>query len=241
MFAREFTKQIDYFAYPRVGSHLLFHCLSGLYELVMFDMDCLANEEVRSRLQEVNPSALYALRLRDSNAASPPPIHVDPAPNGIHGEVVDRGLPILCLVREPIATVYSAYRLRKDRLSEKISDPGKWVCSRLKEYEGFYRRVMEVKADVDDRFLLLRFEELVTDVAPLEALCKFVGAQPKLDPSFVRYVTDFEFFVLQGERTFYRSGKNDSWKRDEHFASLIASITYPDVPGLGYEAPTLVA
>jgi hypothetical protein len=144
------------------------------------------------------------------------------------------------LVREPIAAIYSSYRLRQDRLGEEITDLREWIDKQLNEYADFYRRALSVKSDVENRFLMLHYEELVEDATALETLCKFVGVQPKLKPSFVRYITNFESFAIKGERTFYRSGQNDSWKQDELFVSLIASATYPDIPELGYNAPALL-
>ena len=66
MFVKNYTKRFDYFAYPRVGSHFLFHIFSGLYELILFESDDFETEEYLSRKTEINRYSLYALSLYDS-------------------------------------------------------------------------------------------------------------------------------------------------------------------------------
>ena len=54
MFVENYTKRIDYFAYPRVGSHFLFHIFSGLYELILFESEDFKTEEYLARKNEIN-------------------------------------------------------------------------------------------------------------------------------------------------------------------------------------------
>lgn len=237
MFTNRYTKRIDYFAFPRVGSHYLFYCLKGLYDMVMFEMDCFLTEETRTRQNEIRPEALYALGLHDPSRPLPPPIHIDPAPNGIHGQPVSRGLPILCLMREPVPTIYSAYRLRQDRFGEIIDNPKQWLQNQFQAYENFYRNALKVRDAGKEPFLMLHFEELVAGVAPLKDLCEFVGFDPKLDPNFIHKVTRFDNFTVKDVRTFYQTGSNDSWQKDSRFSSLVSSIDYPKVADLSRDTP----
>jgi hypothetical protein len=234
MFARQYTKRIDYFAYPRVGSHYLFHCLSGLYNIVMYDMECLQTEETIRRKEELQSEAIYALGLQDPAKPQPIPVHIDPVPNGIHGLPTFRGLPIICLSREPHATVYSLYRLEQDRMHKTIEKPKVWLQKKFNDYENFYRKAVNLQKQKDESFELIRFEDLVEDENTLIKLSEFIGLEPKLDPQFVHSVTMFDRLTIKRNRTFYRAGNNERWREDTQFRELITSLDIPEIPEFGY-------
>ena len=145
MFVTNYTKRFDYFAYPRVGSHFLFHIFSGLYELVLFESESFQTSEYLARKTEINEFSLYALSLNDSQISYKHPIFINPVANGIHGFPIDSGFPVISLIRHPLATVYSYFRLQRDRHTSQFKDKGGWVEDKLNEYLLFYSKVFDLK------------------------------------------------------------------------------------------------
>jgi hypothetical protein len=126
------------------------------------------------------------------------------------------------------------YRVERDRWNslEKLSV--EWVRGELSGYAGFYDKAFEVLDRQGDRGMLLRWEELVAGPWPLERLVRFVGLVPKLRCSYVWSVTRFENFVKPGNRTFYRSGKNDAWKIDPEWVQLLSQMKDFSFERFGY-------
>ena len=215
------VKQVDFFAFPRAGSHFLQYCLSGLFDLVSrLPAAILTNAEAASRQNELNELAIYALKLRESGVPYQP-LWVNPMPNGVHGKPIAVENPALILIRHPLAALYSAWRARK-RLGFQLESAADFA-RRLDEYQAFYDAGQSLAHAKPQSTLIVRFEDLVAEVATLERLVEFVGLRPKLSPHFVHWVTRFENMVAQGERSFYREGNNDAWKTDAEFAKLVAA------------------
>jgi hypothetical protein len=234
-----YTKRIDYYAFPRVGSHYLFHIFSGLYDLVLLDSEDFRTEEYLSRSNEIDEMSLYSLRLRDLNLPRSSPIYVNPNPNGIHGLAKDFGYPIICLTREPVAAIYSYYRMKRDRFQEKIEDLHLWIGEKLQEYEDFYKAALSVGAKNSENFLLLRYEDVCSSPEYLQEICDFIGESPKLSPEFVHHVTSFSNFIKGENRTFYREGDNAKWRDDSDFVTNLSRHDYPVLPELGYPPLTI--
>lgn len=239
MLVNSYTKRIDYYAYPRVGSHYLFHILSGLYDLVLLDSENFHTEEYLSRSNELDEMSLYSLRLRDSSLPGSAPIYLNPNPNGIHGMAKDFGYPIICLTREPVAAIYSYYRMKRDRFHEKIDDLTLWIGERLQEYTDFYKEALVEGEKKPEHFLLLRYEDVCSSPEYLQRICDFIGESPKLDPAFVHHMTSFSNFIKEGDRTFYREGDNAKWRKDHDFVTSLGQSDYPSLSGLGYPSPTI--
>ena len=64
-FGTRLAVRCDYYAFPRTGSHYLWACLTGLLDLVFFPNEHVDNPEARQRVEELNPYAYYAMRLRE--------------------------------------------------------------------------------------------------------------------------------------------------------------------------------
>lgn len=234
MFVNNYTKRIDYYAFPRVGSHYLFHIFSGLFELVLLDSDDFKTTEYLSRSKEIDEIAHYALRLVDLNVPRSSPIFIHPNPNGIHGEPHDFGNPIICLTREPVASIYSLYRLNRDRFNEEIKDVGLWIRGKFKEYSEFYKCALSIEEKRSSKFLLLKYEDICKSWQQLSEICDFIEEFPKLDPKFVHHITKFDNFTKSENRTFYRDGDNTKWRNDEEFVKNLSLDDYPALAGLDY-------
>jgi hypothetical protein len=227
-FGQAVAKQLDFFAFPRTGSHLFRYCTQGLFDLVAIPTPGLNNPDAVERQREVNPLALYALDLREDGVPFSPVI-IHGRPNGQHGAPIAREHPRVILVRDPIPTVYSYYRVQNDRWGwgPDTPRPREWVRQKLAEHAAFYAAARARAAEHPSTTLLLRYEDLTESPAPLERLVEFVGVRPKLSPAFVHRVTRFDFFAAPGERTFYRSGDNTAWERDQEWKDLIAGVEAP--------------
>ena len=213
--------------------------LSGLYDLVLLDSENFHTEEYLSRSNEVDEMSLYSLRLRDLNLPRSAPIYLNPNPNGIHGMAKDFGYPIICLTREPVAAIYSYFRMKRDRFHEKIDDLALWIGERLQEYDDFYQEALVVAEKKPENFLLLRYEDVCGSSKYLQRICDFIGESPKLDPAFVHHMTNFSNFIKQGDRTFYREGENAKWRNDSDFVTNLSRHDYPVLPELGYPPLTI--
>ena len=236
-FGRRLTREVDFFAFPRTGSHLFRYCTQGLFDLVAFEHGDLEHAEAISRQEELEPSALYALDLREDGVPFSP-VRFNARVTGRHGVPVARAHPVVVLIRDPLATVYSLYRVTTTRwrADRPIADVPGWIAGELGAYAAFYDEAFGVLESRGDEGLLVRYESLVASAEPLEALVRLVGVTPKLRPAFVRWVTDFDRFVRPGERTFYRAGDDAAWRRDEAFAAAVGAATAPDLSRFGYGA-----
>jgi hypothetical protein len=212
-------KEIDYYAFPRAGSHLLYYCMTGLFDLMTKIPDEVRrNPEAASRQNELRPEALYSLELRESGAPFAP-LFLNIIEDAAH-EAPQRGdNPILMLIRHPLAAAYSAWCTR-NRLGFEIETSAQ-VAKHLDWYQKFYDAALQLVSG-GAQALLIRYEDLVTSSIPLSTIVAFVGAQPKLSPQFVHWITQFDRFVAQGNRTFYKAGNDAAWRGSEEFLELLA-------------------
>jgi hypothetical protein len=212
-FGVHLAREVDYFAFPRTGSHFLWHCFTGLFDLVFFPTPYTDQPEPRQRREELDPMALQALELR-TDVAGYHPVYIRHDVNGLHGVPVDGGRPLIVLVRNPRAVFYSYYHTAVERWGAQIADVDAWLREQTTAFRRFYDTAWTLHAAVQDRVLILRFEELCGDPAALRRLVAFVGVPPKLPPEFVFWCCQFERLTRPGTRTFYRQGDDDAWCRD---------------------------
>jgi hypothetical protein len=226
-------KELQLFGFPRTGAHFLNYCLSGLFDVVSPPHPYLWHQEAVDRRSELNPDALYALGLREPCTPFQP-LRINSMAAGVHGVPVESEYLMLVLIRDPIATAYSRYLVERDRWGglEKLS--AEFLRGQLLSYVDFYDKAFAVLARQGDRGMLMRWEELVAGPWPLERLVSFVGLVPKLRCSYVWSVTRFENFVKPGNRTFYRSGKNDAWKIDPEWVQLLPQMKDFSFERFGY-------
>lgn len=227
-------KEIDYYAFPRTGSHFLYYCMTGLFDLVSrLPEEFRKNPEAASRQNELRSEALYALELREPGAAFVP-LWINTMKHGLHSLPEPGDNPILMLIRHPIAAAYSAWCSRK-RLGFEI-ETGEQLAKHLDWYEKFYDAATELVASKDTPALLIRYENLVSSLATLDVVVAFVGLRPKLAPQFIHWITQFDNFVAQGKRTFYQTGDDAAWHESEEFLELLARAGPPrDFRRFGYE------
>jgi hypothetical protein len=212
-------KVINVFAFPRTGSHFLAYCFAGLFDSVSLLPETFrTGAEPISRQNELNVEALYALNLREPGVPFQP-IWLNPLASGVHGIPVPSENPALVLIRDPIATAFSAWRARH-RLGFSLETP-KDLNDYLDKYETFYDAGMQLINQATEKALLVRYELLAANVAMLERIVDFVGVKPKLAPRFVHSVTRFENFVMEGNRTFYREGNDQAWRSNEQWCTLL--------------------
>jgi hypothetical protein len=212
-------KVIDYYAFPRTGSHFLGACISGLFDhITILPEEIRTDPEAVSRRDELSPLALYALELREQGVPYQP-VWFNVLRNGPHGEPIAGSNPVFVVIRHPLASAYSAWRSRK-RLGWVVETPAQ-MSAHLDSYERFYDAAVTLARAMGDRLLLIRYEDAIAGPQALERLVRFVGVQPKLSPGFVHWVTRFENFVRPGERTFYRAGDDQAWRADAEFGQLL--------------------
>lgn len=223
------ARRLDYYGHARVGSHFLWTCLSGLFDLVNFPGEDADAPEPVGRLQELDPMALYALNLRADDAPFQP-VYIDPAPNGMHGVPRPGPHPVLIIIRNPWATVYSQYNAARHRWNQPVDDPPQWVREHLDHYFHFYRAAFALLDDPAQQAHLVRFEDLVAGPEALQAIVDFVGVAPKLAPAFVHWCTRFDRITRPGERTFYRQGDNAAWQRDPAFGEILRQAAVDPAP-----------
>lgn len=234
-FGRVPAKQIDCFAYPRTGSHLLNYCCQGLFDLVWFPTPGIDLAEAVDRERELEPASLYALGLREDGSPYTP-VYIDHRANGQHGLPVKTDHPVIILTRDPVATVYSFYRVAAARwgMADRMGDAAAWVGEKLARYHAFCERSRAILEQHAAEAMLIRFEDLVSSPATLARLVEFVGVKPKLSPEFVFRHTRFDTLVRPGNRTFYRAGTNDAWREDPSWCALLDRVSIPDFTPFGY-------
>jgi hypothetical protein len=234
---RTLTKEIHLFAYPRTGSHFLVYCLRGLYDLITLEQAEHYNPEVTARELELDPHALYALELREDGAAHRP-LWLNAIPNGIHGLPVHSANPRLILIREPQATIYSLYRVNRDRWNSPVNglaQAAMWIEERLAKYHDFYQHGFAVRNADPTGTCLVRYEELLASPMALAAVAAFIEMPTKLSPEFVYWVTSFGRFTLEHtKRTFYRCGEETAYLQDGLWQRICAAIDPTRWTGFGY-------
>lgn len=236
-FGSQLAKRLDYFAAPRSGSHYLWHCITGLFDLIFFENEYIDLPEAVQRMEELDPQVLYALKLRNDGVPYQP-IWINPNPSGLHcapkGETPH---PSLVLVRDPYASVYSFYHTATERWGQQVTDRVSWIAERFREYESFFQTSFALQQKDPVKTCLIRFEDLRTGPAELERLVEFAGVTPKLSPQFVFWLTQFDRMTKPGKRTFYRSGNNGAWKEDASWQEALAEAEVPDFSAFGYPRP----
>lgn len=215
--------EVDFFAFPRTGNHFLWHNLTGLYDLVFFPLESRFAEEPRQRQAELDPMILTALKLRQDDAGFHP-VHVRHSTNGIHGLPLDQGRPMIILIRDPRPTLYSYYMTAVERWKEVIPSPDAWLAHQATQYRLFYQTAAQLRQLTPSRVLLLRYEDLKHDASTLHELVKFVGAPTKLPVEFVFWCCQFGRMTREGQRTFYRAGDNEAWRRDAEWSARLADL-----------------
>ena len=239
---RTLTEELHYFSFPRTGSHFFVHCLNGLFDLITFPHEHLHHTEAISRQQEINPEALYALDLREEGSIHQP-LFLNASPGGggaTHGRPFPSPKRSVILIRHPLPTLYSFYRVNRDRWGGAIEDPGAWLETQLSAFVDYYDAAFAVLAADPERNLLVRHEALTAGVAALEEVVRFVGLQPKLSPDFVHWITRFERFArsdAEAPRTFYRAADPLAYAADPVWQELVAGLDPTRWQRFGYGPP----
>lgn len=234
------VRQIDLYAYPRTGSHLFIYTMSGLFDLVGLSHGELNNAEAVARQKELNEIATYGLDLREDGVPYAP-VYFNAMRRGVHGRPVKGADPMVILIRDPLATVYSLYRVNRDRWKtvDGEADPV-WIEQNLREYLDFYQGVLGELSRPSADVAVVRYERVVESPAPLEEVVRVVGVRPKLRPAFVHWLVQFQNLVKPGERTFYRAGRDAAWRDDSAWVAALRRIPSDiDFTPTGY--PTLHA
>ena len=226
-------KEVNIFAHPRTGSHFFHYCLTGLFDVVTMPHAFLHHGEALSREKELNPEALYALDLRQPTVPLQP-LHVNALVGGVHGLPVESDCSTIILIRDPISTVYSRYRVDRDRWGGIKELTAEWLKDQLLRYAFFYDRGMDVLDRLGKRGILVRWSDLVAGPEALERVVDFVGLTPKLQCSFVWSIMRFGSFVGPEPRTFYRSGSNTAWHKDSHWINTLAAMEDLSFERFGY-------
>jgi hypothetical protein len=185
-----------------------------LIDLVFFPTEFTDKPEPKQRAQELNPYTFYVLGMRD-NGIPYHPVYIDPAPHGTHGLPSAGQWPVILLIRDPHPTIYSWYHTATDRWGLRVEDRVAWIRDAYRQYREYYERGFGLVAANPSNAYLLRYEELKRDHFALSHLVEFIGVQPKLDPKFVHWWTEFERMTKPGAKTFFRSGNNARWREDE--------------------------
>jgi hypothetical protein len=233
-FGRCITKAADFFAFPRTGSHFMFHAFTGLFDLVFLDNRYLKVREAITRNDELDPTILYALTLREEGVPYQP-IWINPLATGVHGLPAKGEAKVLTLIREPKATIYSWFRLHRDRLKSDIRDVHVWVEEQFQRYFEFYTTGFDLIERFHSDVHLIRFEDVVVSPEVFQRICDFLSIQPKMNCAFVHWLLDFERVARRDiERTFYRSGRNDAWKEDDFWTKIVSGVRLPDFSRFGY-------
>jgi hypothetical protein len=233
-FGRVEAVRIDFFAFPRCGSHFLRACTAGLFDLVALPHADSASEEASRRNEEIDPLALYSLNLREDGIPYSP-VWFNATANGRHGLPIDSGFPVLVLIRDPHAAVYSLYRVSRDRWNIPIPDARQWAKAQFEKYAAFYESALALRAADSGRTLLTRYEDLKRGPEALDTLVSFVGVRPKLSSAFVHRATLFEHYAAAGSRTFYREADDSAWRKDADWMAAIRGVPRPDFSRFGYD------
>ena len=171
---RTLTEEIHRFAFPRTGSHFLTYSLNGLFDLVTFPHAHLHNAEAIARQTEINPEVRYALDLREEGAGYHP-LFVNTVAGGTHGLPFASDKRRMILIRHPLPTLYSLFRVNRDRWGAVIDEPAAWLQGQLAGYLDFYHAAFDVLAGDPERTLLVRYEALTSGPEALEEVVRFVG------------------------------------------------------------------
>lgn len=226
------VKEIDIFAFPRTGSHLFYYCCQGLFDLITLPHEQVENPEAIARQAELNPISLYALRLRDP-AIPYQPVRLNPSRTGLHGFALQWQNPSCVLIRDPVATAYSFFRVGfRWGLKHRLSTA--WIAEQFEQFGCFYRKAWDLLQSQPEKTLLVRYEELLAGPRTLERLVEFVGVTPKLKPGFVYNTTRFKSMVNPGDRSFYREGKNLAWRSDPEWVEALRGVAGFDFSEFGY-------
>jgi hypothetical protein len=227
------VKQIDVFAFPRTGSHFLAHCLTGLFDLVSLLPEVHRTlPEAISRQDELKEEILYALDLREQNVPFQP-VWLNPLVGGVHGVPVQTENKALLLIRDPIAAAFSAWRARH-RLAFKLETPQD-LNEHWNQYEKFYDAGLKMIEQAAGGALLVRYELLTATSETLEQIVEFAGVRPKLTPQFVHWITRFDNFVKNQDRSFYREGNDEAWKSNVEWRELMRLAGPRDFGIFGYQ------
>jgi hypothetical protein len=229
-----FVRQIDLFAYPRTGSHLFLYVMSGLFDLVGLPHDELHNAEAIARQREISENTIYGLDLREDGVPYTP-VFFNALRQGVHGRPAKGADPMVILIRDPLATVYSLFRVNRDRwktVGDELA-PG-WIEDNLRGYLDFYQGVMAELSCQSTDVAVVRYERLLESTEPLEQVVRLVGVRPKLRPAFVHWLVQFQNMMKAGERTFYRAGRNDAWREDQWWTTLLRHLPEMDFRPFGY-------
>lgn len=232
-FGTRLAVRCDYYAFPRTGSHYLWTCLTGLLDLVFFPNDFVDNPEARQRAEELEPHVFYAMRLREDGVPFQP-VYINPSAQGTHGLPAAGTWPVLMLIRDPHAAIYSWYHTATERWGAKVDDRVAWMRDAYRQYGEFYDRAHAVRDASPDKTCLLRYEELVKDPAELRRVTNFFGVRPKLSPEFVHAMTEFGRMTRPGPRTFFRAGDNARWRSDEAWGADLRRAAPGDFARFGY-------
>lgn len=232
-FGTRLASRLDYYAFLRTGSHFLWNCFTGLFDLVFFENEFVYDEEAMQRRKELEPMALYALKLR-SDTVSFQPVFINAAPNGLHGQPQDGPNPIIILIRDPYASIYSLYLTACERWGLKIDNTAVWIEENFTYYREFYDKAFQLFEDNPDKVLIVSFEALKAKHDELQKIVDFVGVTPKLKSEYVFWWTRFERITKEGKRTFYRSGNNDLWKEDKPWREALEKAQVGEFSKYGY-------
>jgi hypothetical protein len=232
-FGTRLAKRLDYYAFPRTGSHYLWACFTGLLDLVFFPNHHLHNPEAKQRADELNPHAYYVLKLREDGVPYQP-VYLNAAPQGDHGVPAPGDWPVILLIRDPHPTIFSWYHTGLERWGAKIPDRVAWLREAYAQYRRFYAAGLSLLEKSPERTLLIRFEELKADPAVLARVVAFLGVQPKLSPAFVHWWTDFDRITRPGPRSFYRGGDNARWRADAAWVADVKRAAPGDFAAFGY-------
>jgi hypothetical protein len=226
-------KVVDFYPFPRTGSHLLYYSMTGLFDLLTrIPEDTRKNPEAASRQNELSAEALYTLELRESGASFAP-LLLNIMEDGLQRLPEPGDNPVLMLIRHPLAAAYSAWCTR-ERLGFEI-ETGVQLAKHLDRYENFYSAAIKLLRRDHSNALLIRYENLISSSAPLDTLAAFLGLRPKLSTSFVHWLTRFDRFVSEKNRMFYRTGDNEGWHENKEFLELLTSAGPPrDFRRFGY-------
>lgn len=229
----QLVTEIETFSFPRTGAHYFKYCATGLFDVITLPHENLHLEEAVTRQNELNPTALYLLSLRESGVPFQPVLFTA-VRKKIHSEAVPAEGKIALLIRDPIATTYSRYRVEIARWHGISQLKPEWVANQLALYCEYYDKSFAALQQQGDRGLLLRWESLVESPAALEALVAFSGLRPKLKPQFVWEITRFGNLTRAGERTFYRGGDNAAWRGDAPFVEALRALGPMSFSRFGY-------
>ncbi len=232
-FGTRLARKLDYYAFLRTGSHFLWNCFTGLFDLVFFENEFVNDEEAIQRQEELEPMALYALKLR-SDTVPYQPVFINAAPNGLHGQPQDGPNPTIILIRNPYASVYSLYLTACERWGLKIDDTVVWIKENFNLYREFYDKAFQLYEDNPEKVLIVRFEALRAGHEELQKIVDFIGVTPKLKSEYVYWWTHFDRITKDGERTFYRSGNNELWKKDEAWKDTLEKAEVGEFSKFGY-------